>query len=127
MSELFSITMIGNDVIAGVTLAAVLGMWGMMLGFIKRQNAVNKANKEFQRSQQRAEIMRAFQRHVEDGRPMTPDELEHLEDCYKAYHASGGNGTGTFMYERIKKYAVLVTRAEEDAILNNRERTDLHG
>ena len=126
MGEFFSLPLISNDVIAGITLAAVLGMWGMMLAFIKRQNAVNAANKAFQRSQQRAEIMRAFQRHIEDGHPMTPDEMEHLEDCYKAYHASGGNGTGTFMYERIKRYAVLVTRAEEDDILNN-GRTDQHG
>ena len=104
-----------ETLIGGVTLAAVLGMWSMMLVFFKKQNAVNAANKAFQRSQQRAEIMRAFQRHVEDGHPISPDELAHLEDCYKAYHESGGNGTGTFMYERIKKYAVLVTRVDEES------------
>ena len=104
-----------GDVLGGVTLAAVLGMWAMLVGFIKKQSAVNKVNKEFMHSQQRAEIMRAFQRHVEDGHPISPDELAHLEDCYKAYHESGGNGTGTFMYERIKKYAVLVTRVDEES------------
>lgn len=114
MWEFFSLSLIGNDVIAGVTLAAVLGMWGMLLGFIKRQNAVNKANKEFMHSQQRSEIMRAFQRHVEDGKPITPEEIEHLDKCYEAYHGDGQNGVGTFMYERIKKHAVLVTHAYDD-------------
>lgn len=116
-----------ETVIGGVTLAAVLGMWGMLLAFIKKQNVVNSVNKAFQRSQQRAEIMRAFQRHVEDGHPMTPDELAHLEDCYKAYHESGGNGTGTFMYDRIKRYAVLITRVEEESRDAERERTLNHG
>ena len=114
MLDVFSISLIGNDVIAGVTLAAVLGMWGMMLAFIKRQNAVNKANREFMHSQQRSEIMRAFQRHVEDGKPITPEEMEHLDKCYEAYHSDGCNGTGTFMYDRIKQHAVLVTRADDE-------------
>jgi len=102
-----------ETVIGGVTLAAVLGLWSTMLVFIKRQTAINKANKDFIHSQQRAEIMRAFQRHVEDGKPITPEEMEHLDKCYEAYHKDGCNGTGTFMYERTKQYAVLVTRAED--------------
>ena len=105
-----------ETVIGGVTLAAVLGMWAMLLAFIKKQNAVNKATKDFIHSQQRAEIMRAFQRHVEDGKPITPEEMEHLDKCYEAYHSDGCNGTGTFMYERLKKHAVLVTRVYEDGI-----------
>ena len=105
-----------ETVIGGVTLAAVLGMWTMMLAFIKKQNAVNKATKSFIHSQQRAEIIRAFQRHVEDGKPITPEEMEHLDKCYAAYHSDGCNGTGTFMYERIKKSATLVTRAYEEGV-----------
>ena len=44
---------------------------------------------------------------------VVPHEMEHLEACYGAYHANGGNGTGTLMYERIKKCAVIVTKVEE--------------
>ena len=89
---------------------AVAGLWAYLASFVKEQRRANRANTEFQRSQQRAEIMRAFQRHVEDGKAISPDELAHLEACYEAYHANGGNGTGTLMYERIKEHAVLVTR-----------------
>lgn len=110
-----------GDVLGGVTLAAVLGMWGMLVGFIKKQSAVNKVNKEFMHSQQRAEIMRAFQRHVEDGKPITLEEMEHLDKCYEAYHSDGCNGAGTFMYERVKRHAVLVTRVDDEyAIDQNR-------
>lgn len=31
------------------------------------------------------------------------DELKNMETLYNAYHALGGNGTGTELYERVKK------------------------
>lgn len=31
------------------------------------------------------------------------DELKNMEHLYKSYHALGGNGTGTELFERIKK------------------------
>ena len=31
------------------------------------------------------------------------DELKNMEYLYRAYHALGGNGTGTELYERVKK------------------------
>ena len=31
------------------------------------------------------------------------DELKNMEYLYEGYHALGGNGTGTELYERIKK------------------------
>lgn len=33
----------------------------------------------------------------------TADDLKNLEYLYKPYHALGGNGTGTVLYERVKK------------------------
>lgn len=33
----------------------------------------------------------------------TVDDIENLEHLYKPYHALGGNGTGTELFERIKK------------------------
>ena len=96
----------------GVTLAAVLAVWSALLKFIKEQKKVNELQADSIRSMQRAEIFRAFQRHVEDGVPMSPEELEHLERCYEAYKASGGNGTGTLMYEKVKTHATLVTKVD---------------
>ena len=31
------------------------------------------------------------------------DDIKNLEYLYKPYHALGGNGTGTELYERVKK------------------------
>lgn len=34
---------------------------------------------------------------------ITDEEMKNMEYLYKGYHALGGNGTGTELYERIKK------------------------
>lgn len=38
---------------------------------------------------------------------MTPDERHNLEQVYNAYHALGGNGTGTRVYEEAMKLPVI--------------------
>ena len=81
--------------------------------FITEQRAQNKRNNEFQRSMQRAEINRYFRIVVEQGNPISPEELTHLQSCYQAYHGNGGNGVGTIMYERICEHAKLVTQVKE--------------
>lgn len=68
------------------------------------------------RSQQRAEIVRYFRIVVENGDPITMEEMEHLDACYNAYHANGGNGTGTLMYEKIKEHVHLVTKFTDEKI-----------
>lgn len=102
-----------ESVMAGVTVAALLGMWAMLRGFIKEQRKANEANRLSIRSMQRAEITRYFRMVVEECKPISPEEMSHLEACYEAYHESGGNGTGTLMYERICANAKLVTKIGE--------------
>jgi len=81
--------------------------------FITEQKAQNKRNNEFQRSMQRAEINRYFRIVVEQGNSISPEELAHVTRCYDAYHANGGNGVGTIMYERICEYSNIVTQVKE--------------
>lgn len=108
-----------ESVIGGVTLAAILGMWAMLRHFIKEQRKANEANKLFIRSMQRAEIVRYFRIIVEQGNPITPTEMEHIDSCYEAYHENGGNGTGTLMYNRIKEYVKLMTSASLEGSIQN--------
>lgn len=37
---------------------------------------------------------------------ITVAELDNLESLYRSYHALGGNGTGTELYERCKKLKI---------------------
>ena len=34
------------------------------------------------------------------------DELKEIEYIYNAYHSLGGNGTGTEIYNRVKKLEI---------------------
>ena len=111
--EPFSISVF-EGVLSGVTLAALLGMWRMIRHFVKDQKEVNETQRAFIRSVQRSEIVRYFRIVVEQGNPITIEEMEHLDACYDAYHANGGNGPGTLLYEKIKQHVHLVTQADDE-------------
>ena len=91
--------------------------------FAKEQRASNERTRRFERSMQRAEINRYFRIVVEQGNPISPEELSHLESCYKAYHEDGGNGVGTLMWERIYEHVKLVTTVDEKEV-HEHERED---
>lgn len=40
--------------------------------------------------------------HIHEGK-IADDEMKNMEYLYRGYHALGGNGTGTELYNRIKK------------------------
>jgi hypothetical protein len=104
------------SVLSGIVLAALLGIWSSLRRFTKEQREQNEAQRQFMRSQQRAELVRYFRIVVENGDPITMEEMEHLDACYNAYHAHGGNGTGTLMFERIKEHVHLVTQVSDEKI-----------
>lgn len=43
--------------------------------------------------------------HIEAGY-ITTEDLKHIEYIYKYYHALGGNGTGTALYQRVLKLPI---------------------
>lgn len=46
-------------------------------------------------------LMDAYEAYVLDGRPLSYDRRQDIDRLYGAYHALGGNGTGTDIYRRI--------------------------
>ena len=87
----------------------VAGLYGQFIKFIKEQHNVNKANMLASRSMQRDVLFRYFRIVVEQGVSITPDEFNHIERCYTAYHENGGNGSGTLMWEKIKEHVKIDT------------------
>ena len=43
---------------------------------------------------------------------ITPSALKNIEYLYNSYHNLGGNGTGTELYNRVKKLTLLVEGVE---------------
>ena len=67
--------------------------------WINTYHGKNKAMREGVRSLLRAEIIRAYEKYTERGYcPIYA--REPLTKVYEAYHAMGGNGTGTDFYRK---------------------------
>lgn len=76
---------------------------------IERTEA-DRALDEAMRAGMRALLWRELQlihAHAADNGGMTVAERRHLESVYQAYHALGGNGTGTRLYEDAMRQPVL--------------------
>lgn len=50
-------------------------------------------------------LFRNCEQYIAKGE-ITVNELDNLETLYKSYHALGGNGTGTALYERCKSLSL---------------------
>lgn len=98
-----------EGVLTAVVVAMLTGMWAMLAKFIKEQKATNEANRKANRAMQKSMLLQAFHRVVELGEPLTDDEFQVAKDCYEAYHANGGNGTGTVMWESVEKCVEITT------------------
>lgn len=103
--------------IVNLLLAAMIGaLWSYLAKFVKEQREANSRNAESLKSMQRAELTRYFRMVIEERKPVSVEEMQHLEKCYEAYRSNGGDGTGALMYERIRKYAVIVTKVDDERI-----------
>lgn len=120
MEWLYQMNLVENvvNVILGLMIGA---LWAYLARFVKEQREANKRNSMSIRSMQRSELTRYFRMVVEDKKPISVEEMSHIEACYEAYHANGGNGTGTLMYERIKECAYIVTKIEEPVKIGGTE------
>ena len=55
---------------------------------------------------------------------ITVSELRNLEYLYKGYHALGGNGTGTEIYEKCKELPVVDRRTKYNPYYTERIKTE---
>lgn len=54
------------------------------------------------RSLLRCELVRSHREFVQEGRAMNLSDLEYSQRVYESYHALGGNGTGTQLWDGIQ-------------------------
>ena len=82
---------------------------GFMAGKVKKLNARDRAIEEGMKCILRAEILRAYDRHVVDMQPMTVEERRELDSIWHAYHEGlDGNGTGAAMYAELCEIQLTV-------------------
>lgn len=87
----------------------ILGVGGWIVRFvrkklitmIKRQDAIEEGVLALLHYRLYTEC----ERFIEAGE-ITKDDLLNIEHLYEAYHALGGNGTGTELYNRVRKLKI---------------------
>lgn len=93
---------IAQMALTGLLAAVTAWLVRSFTAFAGEQREANRANSLASRSMQRDVLYRYFRVIVEDGGHVTPEEWSHVEECYVAYHANGGNGAGTLMFEKMR-------------------------
>ena len=106
-----------TQIIISVITWAITGAWGAVAGWAYKgmkdareaHKAEIKANDDRMialcngmRSLLRCELVRSHREFVQERHAMTLSDLEYSQRVYESYHALGGNGTGTQLWDGIQ-------------------------
>ena len=84
---------------------AVAAAFGILTGFLgSRLRAITKRDMAIEQGVKailRHELMDDYERFAVRGEPLTIERRREIDECYNAYSALGGNGTGRSAYEAI--------------------------
>ena len=88
--------------LVSLTVAAVFGVLTGYLGsrlhhLTERDRAIEQGVKAILRH----ELMDDYERFCGNGEPLNVERRREIDECYHAYAALGGNGTGATAYEAI--------------------------
>lgn len=86
--------------ILGIAVAAVCG-W--LAAQVKRLSARDAALYEGMKAVLRKELVDDFEKYVQNGtdHKLTVERKREIDECFAAYSALGGNGTGKQMYDKL--------------------------
>lgn len=84
---------------------AVSAAFGALVGYlgakVRRLTTRDKAIEEGVKAILRHELMDDYEMFSVRGAPLTMERRREIDECYHAYAALGGNGTGKTAYEAI--------------------------
>lgn len=95
-------------------LTGVGGACGWLLKSHRKEEAKDRAMEEGLRTLLHAELLDIYQHHVVEHNPISLSTQEEAGHIYQAYHALGGNGTGTYMYQKIMALTAYVDHGGSD-------------
>lgn len=97
--------------IISICVAAACGWLGAQATRLRKRD---EALYEGMKAVLRKEIVDDYDRYVLQGNPMSLERKREIDECYAAYTALGGNGTGRTLYEQISKITPYVITIKED-------------
>lgn len=96
--------------VISIAVAAACGWLGAQATRLKKRDA---ALYEGMKAVLRKEIVDDYDRYVIQGNPMSLERKREIDECYAAYAALGGNGTGKTLYEQLDKIQPYVITTKE--------------
>lgn len=80
---------------------AVAGVCGWLVARVRQLNRRDAALYSGMKALLRKELMNDFETYVVNQRPLGIERKREIDECYEAYSALGGNGTGKQMYDKL--------------------------
>lgn len=80
---------------------AVAGVCGWLVARVRQLNRQDAALYSGMKALLRKELMNDFETYVVNQRPLSVERKREIDECYEAYSALGGNGTGKQMYDKL--------------------------
>ena len=99
--------------VMGVIIAILTGSYNKLAKRLKLKESENEAIKKGVREVLHLQLYKECQELLEAG-SVAPEDLKNVEKIYENYHALGGNGTGTALYERILKLPITIDDRKDD-------------
>lgn len=93
----------------GIVAAALAAAWRSMAKWRKAKTAEDAATRKLLIALAHDALYTASMAALTRGE-IDPDELDNIRMVYDAYHALGGNGTGTVLWERVQKLKIVERR-----------------
>lgn len=90
-----------QTIIQSIASLAIPALWVWTISALKKQRAEMQALKNGVRATLRSRLVDLHALYVETGAGCPVWVKDEAQDVYDAYHALGGNGTGTHLYEEI--------------------------
>lgn len=89
------------EAVFGAVIAALGGAYRKIAKRLKARQTEDEAIKDGLLAILHDRLYTECSRHIDAGQ-IDLTAMKNIEYIYKAYHALGGNGTGTELYERVK-------------------------
>lgn len=104
---------LSNPIIGQLVSIAIAAACGYLGATATRLKARDAALYDGMKAMLRRELLDDFEAYVAGDRPLSLERKREIDECYAAYKALGGNGTGAQMYAKICD--VKIQLLKEDA------------
>ena len=101
------------EFILGVISAVVTAMFAMCYRKLVQKGREQESMREGILAILHDRLYLICQYHLGQGE-ISPNALKNIEYIYKSYHKLGGNGTGTELYQRVKKLPLTLEGVDYD-------------